>query len=55
MNNKLEKIYELKNGLDHKNPLNQGEIKRIKENFIITLILIFKQKKNLKSKVLFTM
>lgn len=35
MNNKLEKIYELKNELNHRRPLNQGEIKRIKENYII--------------------
>lgn len=35
MNNKLEKIYELKSELDHRRPLNQGEIKRIKENYII--------------------
>lgn len=35
MNDKLEKIYKLKNELDHKRPLNQGEIKRIKENYII--------------------
>lgn len=35
MNNKLEKIYKLKNELDYKRPLNQGEIKRIKENYII--------------------
>ena len=35
MNNKLEKIYELKSELDHRIPLNQGEIKRIKENYII--------------------
>ena len=35
MNNKLKKIYELKSELDHRIPLNQGEIKRIKENYII--------------------
>lgn len=35
MNNKLEKIYELKSELDHRIPPNQGEIKRIKENYII--------------------
>ncbi|WP_330111771.1 Fic family protein [Cetobacterium somerae] len=35
MNNKLEKIYKLKSELDHRIPLNQGEIKRIKENYII--------------------
>lgn len=35
MNNKLKKIYELKNELNHRRPLNQGEIKRIKENYII--------------------
>lgn len=35
MNNKLEKIYALKSELDHRRPLNQGEIKRIKENYII--------------------
>lgn len=35
MSNKLEKIYELKNELDYRRPLNQGEIKRIKENYII--------------------
>ena len=35
MNNKLEKIYELKRELDYRIPLNQGEIKRIKENYII--------------------
>lgn len=35
MNSKLEKIYELKRELDHRIPLNQGEIKRIKENYII--------------------
>lgn len=35
MNTKLEKIYKLKNELDHKRSLNQGEIKRIKENYII--------------------
>ncbi|WP_047380491.1 Fic family protein [Cetobacterium sp. ZWU0022] len=35
MNNKLEKIYTLKSELDHRRPLNQGEIKRIKENYII--------------------
>lgn len=35
MNNKLEKIYKLKSELDHKIPLNQGETKRIKENYII--------------------
>ena len=35
MNNKLEKIYELKSELDYRIPLNQGEIKRVKENYII--------------------
>lgn len=35
MNNKLEKIYELKRELDYRIPLNQGEIKRIKENYTI--------------------
>lgn len=35
MNNKLEKIYKLKCELDHKRPLNQSEVKRIKENYII--------------------
>lgn len=30
MNSKLEKIYELKRELDHRIPLNQGKIKRIK-------------------------
>ena len=35
MNNKLKKIYELKSELNHRIPLNQGEIKRIKENYII--------------------
>ncbi|MGL4866281.1 Fic family protein [Cetobacterium sp.] len=35
MNNKLEKIYELKSELDYRRPLNQDEIKRIKENYII--------------------
>ena len=35
MNNKLEKIYELKSELDHRIPPNQDEIKRIKENYII--------------------
>lgn len=35
MNNKLKKIYELKNELNHRKSLNQGEIKRIKENYII--------------------
>ena len=35
MNNKLVKIYELKRELNHRKSLNQGEIKRIKENYII--------------------
>ncbi|WP_298065300.1 Fic family protein [uncultured Cetobacterium sp.] len=35
MNNKLEKIYELKRELSLRRPLNQSEIKKIKENFII--------------------
>lgn len=35
MNNKLEKICELKSELDYRRPLNQDEIKRIKENYII--------------------
>lgn len=35
MNNKLENIYELKSELNHRRPLNQGEIKRIKETYII--------------------
>lgn len=33
--NKLHEIYNLKNELDFRRPLNQGEIKRIKENYII--------------------
>ncbi|MGX6592730.1 Fic family protein [Cetobacterium ceti] len=32
---KLHEIYNLKNELDSRRPLNQGEIKRIKENYII--------------------
>lgn len=35
MNNKLKKIYELKSELDHRIPPNQGEIKRIKKNYIV--------------------
>ncbi|MCQ8213147.1 Fic family protein [Cetobacterium somerae] len=35
MNNKLVKIYELKRELNHRKSPNQGEIKRIKENYII--------------------
>ena len=35
MNKKLEKIYELKSELDYRRPLNQGKIKRIKENYTI--------------------
>ena len=35
MTNKLEKIYKLKRELNHRKALNQGEIKRIKENYII--------------------
>ena len=35
MNNKLEKIYELKKELDKKRPLNSSVLKRIKENYII--------------------
>lgn len=35
MNNKLVKIYELKRELNHRKSLNQGEIKRIKENYTI--------------------
>ncbi|WP_426711239.1 Fic family protein [Cetobacterium sp. SF1] len=32
---KLQEIYKLKEELDSRRPLNQGEIKRIKENYII--------------------